>query len=88
MFPSALHINGQSIDTKYIRKVNNLSNWNKDRAFVQALYKFHFTIFRIGSSMYKSKFADLNGTKDGYGLHDSHLHSEAFNFASIKKVTY
>ncbi len=87
-FPSALHINGQSIDTKYIRKVNNLSNWNKDRAFVQALYKFHFTIFRIGSSMYKSNFADLNGTKDGYGLHNSHLHSEAFNFASIKKVTY
>ena len=87
-FPSALHINGQSIDTKYIRKVNNLSNWNKDRAFVQALYKFHFTIFRIGSSMYKSNFADLKGTKDGYGLHNSHLHSEAFNFASIKKVTY
>ena len=87
-FPSALHINGQSIDTKYIRKVNNLSNWNKDRAFVQALYKFHFTIFRIGSSMHKSDFEDLNGTKNGGNLHNSHLHSEKFDFDSIKKITY
>ena len=87
-FPSALHINGQSIDTKYIRKVNNSSNWNKDRAFVKALYKFHFTIFRIGTLMYKSNFAGLKRTVDGKGLHDTHLHSEAFNFASIKKVTY
>lgn len=83
-----MHINGQSIDTKYIRKVNNSSNWNKDRAFVKALYKLHFTIFRIGISMYKSNFADLKGTVDGKGLHDTRLHSETFNFASIKKVTY
>ena len=87
-FPSALHINGQSIGTKYIRKVNNLSNWNKDRAFVQALYKFHFTIFRIGTLMYESDFEDLKGTKDGLGLHNSHLHSEKFDFASIKEITY
>lgn len=88
MFSQCFAINGQSIDTKYIRKVNNSSNWNKDRAFVKVLYKFHFTIFRIGTLMYKSNFAGLKRTVDGKGLHDTHLHSEAFNFASIKKVTY
>ena len=87
-FPSALHINGQSIDTKYIRKVNNLSNWDKDRAFVKALYKFHFTIFRIGKLMYESDFEDLDGTVNGKKLHNSHLHSEEFDFASIKEITY
>ena len=55
---------------------------------MKAVYKFHFTIFRIGTLMYKSNFANLKGTVDGKGLHDTHLHSETFNFASIKKVTY
>ena len=83
-----MHINGQSIDTKYIRKVNNLSNWDKDRAFVKALYKFHFTVFRIGKLMYESDFEDLDGTVNGKKLHNSHLHSEEFDFDSIKKITY
>src|SRR5699024_10670827 len=29
-FPSALHVNGESLDTKYIKKVNKLSNWEQD----------------------------------------------------------
>jgi hypothetical protein len=84
-FPSALHINGQSIDTKYIKKDRNLSDWEKDKAFVNALAKFHFRTFRIGSAIYKS-FRGISGVVDGDKLHNSHLHTENFDFNAIKVI--
>jgi hypothetical protein len=84
-FPSALHINGQSIDTKYIKKDRNLSDWKKDKAFVNALAKFHFRTFRIGDTIYKS-FRGISGVVNGGTLHDSHLHTENFDFNAIKVI--
>ena len=85
-FPSALHINGQAIDTKYIKHVNNLSNWDKDREFVNALAKFHFRGFRVGTNILKY-FQNLSvQCIDGGTLHDHHLHTEDFDFESIQKI--
>ncbi|MWP48043.1 hypothetical protein [Gilliamella sp. Pas-s27] len=84
-FPSALHINGQSIDTKYIKKDRNLSDWEKDKEFVNALAKFHFGTFRIGATIYKL-FEGISGIINGGTLHDSHLHTENFDFNAIKVI--
>jgi hypothetical protein len=84
-FPSALHINGQSIDTKYIKKDRNLSDWKKDKAFVNALAKFHFRTFRIGKEIYNS-FSGIAGVVNGGPLHNSHLHTENFDFNAIKII--
>jgi hypothetical protein len=84
-FPSALHINGQSIDTKYIKKDRNLSDWKKDKAFVNALAKFHFRTFRIGKIIYSS-FSGISGVVNGGKLHNSHLHTENFDFNAIKII--
>ncbi|OCG23686.1 hypothetical protein A9G11_05610 [Gilliamella sp. wkB108] len=84
-FPSSLHINGQAIDTKYIKNVNNLSNWDKDKAFAEALMKFHFRRFRIGPLMY-AFFNGIDERKDGGTLHNTHLHTENFDFESINKI--
>lgn len=85
-FPSALHVNGESIDNKYIKNVNGLSNWDKDKTFVRALSKFHFQKFRIGSSMLPH-FSGITGCVNGGTLHNSHLHTEDFKFSAVKQVT-
>ena len=84
-FPSSLHINGLSIDTKYIKKVKNLTDYKKDKEFVNALAKFHFRTFRVGKEIY-NLFKDISGTKNGGDLHNSHLHTENFDFNTIKII--
>ncbi|MCX8639025.1 hypothetical protein J3U37_02830 [Gilliamella sp. B3172] len=84
-FPSSLHVNGLSIDTKYIKKVKNLTDWGKDKEFVKALAKFHFGMFRIGKDIY-DLFKDISGAVNGYRLHNSHLHTENFDFNTIKII--
>ena len=84
-FPSSLHVNGESIDTKYIKKVKNLTDWEKDKEFVNALAKFHFRTFRVGKEIY-NLFKDIPGVIDGKKLHNSHLHTENFDFNTIKII--
>lgn len=84
-FPSALHVNGESIDSKYLKKVNGLASWEKDKIFVRALAKFHFKKFRIGTNMI-SEFSRISGCADGGGLHNSHLHSENFDSSAVKVI--
>ncbi len=84
-FPSSLHVNGESIDTKYIKKVKNLTDWEKDKEFVNALAKFHFGTFRVGKEIY-NLFKDISGAVNGKKLHNSHLHTENFDFNTIKII--
>ena len=85
-FPSSLHINGEAIDTLYFSKSTDSKKRQKDKDFINALYKFHFQNFRIGSS-YKKIFEKMPGYINGKELHDSHLHTENFEHNSIIEVS-
>jgi hypothetical protein len=84
-FPSALHINGESIDTHYFSQSTDSKKREKDKQFINSLYKFHFKIFRVGSS-FKEIFKGIHGCIDGGELHDTHLHIEQFENESITNI--
>lgn len=81
-YPSALHVNGESVDTRY------QSTTQLNVSFINALRAFGFGYFRIGitghntsDNIYNhSDFAEIRRDifkRDSSGaLHSSHLHSE------------
>lgn len=71
-YPSVSHVNGESIDFLYF------DTHDKPQKFINALYKFHFGLFLIGTNM---KYT--HGTPDKH--HDDHLHIGKFNHSIIKK---
>ncbi|WP_254611929.1 lysozyme [Serratia fonticola] len=73
-FPSAAHVNGDSVDTLY------LHNSSKDQTFISAMKKFHFKQILVGNSSYFTQFRDCS---NGGGLHNSHLHSGNFDNSAI-----
>lgn len=85
-FPSAEHVNGDSVDTLYFLSVE------RDQNFINAMHKFHFKKILAGSSAYfyktvnKKKTYVFTNAADGGTLHDSHLHSGNFDSSQIKIV--
>ncbi|MWN91128.1 hypothetical protein GQ597_10480, partial [Gilliamella sp. Pra-s65] len=74
-FPSAEHVNGKSIDTLYLKDVD-------EQKFINAMHKFHFNKQITGK--HKKKFD--NATQEvGRTLHDTHLHS-GFDDSFIKEI--
>jgi len=85
-FPSALHVNGESIDTHYFSLSTDSNKREKDKDFITALYKFHFRIFRIGIA-FKKIFQEMPGYENGGTLHNDHLHTEQFEHKAIIQVS-
>jgi hypothetical protein len=74
-FPSSEHVNGKSIDTLYLKDVD-------EQKFINAMHKFNFNKQITGKD--KKKFD--NATQETKGtLHNSHLHS-GFDDSSIKEI--
>lgn len=76
-FPSQLHVNGESIDTKYFWKLE------EDQKFIDTMMFFHFGERKVGNDPY---FKKLKNTSDGGDLHDDHLHSGNFDVTKVKII--
>lgn len=76
-FPSQLHVNGESIDTKYLWKLQD------DQKFIDTMMFFHFRERKVGNDAY---FTKLQNTSDGGDLHDDHLHCGNFDIRKINVI--
>jgi hypothetical protein len=74
-FPSSEHVNGKSIDTLYLKDVD-------EQKFINAMHKFNFNKQITGKD--KKKFDNAIQETKGT-LHNSHLHS-GFDDSSIKEI--
>ncbi|TWP24651.1 hypothetical protein ETU10_01450 [Apibacter muscae] len=80
-FPSAEHVNGKSVDTRYLDDVN-------EQKFITSMYKYGFRVKQIVGA-HKKAFTHairekmpVNGSST---LHDTHLHSEFLESFVIDK---
>lgn len=76
-FPSQEHCNGRSVDTYYLKVVEN------DQKVIDSAIFFHFTEVLTGEDSYCKK---LKRAGNGGTLHNSHLHSGNFDSSIIKII--
>jgi hypothetical protein len=77
-FPSQEHCNGRSVDTLYLKKVED------DQKVIDSAIFFHFTEVLKGVDAYCKK---LKRAGNGGTLHNSHLHSGNFDGSIVKTIT-